>query len=123
MGETVGCGDLAAAEIPHQDHIAEHAEIARRPDHAPGRVQPCAVFKVANVFARRGEDLNISIAISDHVIVSRGILLGVSHKQAASDVLNVEGSEAWGIRERNAPSQERQFTGEELQVKFSGDFC
>src|SRR5277367_2915565 len=35
LSEPVVCGDPAAAEITHEDAVAENAEIARRPDHSP----------------------------------------------------------------------------------------
>ena len=96
MVEAVERSNPAALEISHQDRIAEYAEVARCPDHSPRGVEPWTMFQSADVFAGGRKDLNIAVAISAHIIVPRRILFGVRHKQAAADVLHIEGGEALG---------------------------
>ena len=96
VGEAIEGGDPAAAEIADEDGVAEDAEITRRPDNAPGGIEPGAVIEVGDVFAGGCEDFDKTISGTGDIVVTSGILLGVGDEQRASDVLNVEWGEAWG---------------------------
>jgi hypothetical protein len=44
----------------------------------------------------QGEDFNVAQAITGHIIVPRGVLFGVSGKQTAANVLDIEWRETLG---------------------------
>src|SRR4029077_11399087 len=83
-----------SAEITDQDGVAEGAEVARRPHHAPRRVHPRPVLQVTDMLAVGSKDLDEAEALTADGIVPQGILLGVSHEQAAANVLDIEGSKS-----------------------------
>ena len=60
VSKAVECGDPTAAEIAYQNGIAEFAEIASGPHHAPRRVEPVAMREVADVPALGSEDFDES---------------------------------------------------------------
>lgn len=92
MGKAVEGGNPAAPEISDEQGIAELAEIARCPDNSPGRVEPIAMLKAGDKFARWGVDVDEAETISAHGVVEGGVLLGIGHEKASADVLYVE----WG---------------------------
>src|SRR6266478_2959826 len=93
IGEAIESGNPAAAEITDENGVAELTKVARGPDDSPGCIHPGAVLKVADVFAGGREDFNKAEAVTGHVIVPGGVLLGVSDKESAADILHVERSE------------------------------
>src|SRR5579859_1262697 len=93
-GEAVEGGNPAAAEITDEDGVAELAEVARGPDHAPGSVEPVAVLEAALEFAVGAEDINETAAIAQDRVVAECILPGIGNEEAAADILDVEGREA-----------------------------
>lgn len=94
MRESVERGDPAAAEVSDQDAVAEFAEVARGPDHAPRRIHPVSVLQRALVGPARAVNLDKSIPGSRCVIVPLRVLFGVGHEKAAADVLDVKRSKA-----------------------------
>src|SRR5271168_4972310 len=92
-GESVVSSDPPAAEISHEDAVAEDTEIAGRPNDSPRRIQPGTVLKMADVVTIGLVKFNETIAFAGHVIMLGGVLLGVGDEECSANVLDVEGSE------------------------------
>ena len=88
LGEAVEGGNPAAAEIAHEDGVAELAEVARSPDDSPGSVEPVAVFEATLELTGGTEDIDETEAGATDGVVAGTILLSVGDEQAAADVLS-----------------------------------
>src|SRR5271168_1542623 len=93
LGESVVSSDPPAAEISHEDAVAEDTEIAGRPNDSPRRIQRGTVLKMADVVTIGLVKFHETIALTGHVVMLRGVLLGVGNKERSADILNVEGRE------------------------------
>src|SRR6266481_3077135 len=96
VGESVKGGDPTTAEVANQNGIAKLTEITRGPNNSPGCIEPGTMLEMGDVPSSGSKDLNEAQAVACHVIVSGGVLLGISDEEAAADVLNVERCEATG---------------------------
>src|SRR6266567_2749857 len=91
-GHRIKGGNLAAAEVPHQQLIAELAEISRCLRYPPRRVEPEPVFQAHDKAAIGVEDLDKAVPLSGHVVKQRdGIQQGIGDEQLAPYVHDVEG--------------------------------
>src|SRR5580704_1017780 len=90
LREPVVSSDPTAAEIAHENAVAENTKIAGSPNNSPGRIQPWTVLEMADVLAIGLVELNESIAFACHVIVFGGVLFCVGNEKGSADVLNVE---------------------------------
>src|SRR5437016_1748955 len=81
VGEAVKRGDPTTAEVAHENGVAELTEIARGPNNSPGCIQPSTMLKMSDVLSSGREDFNKAQTVACHVIVSGGVLLGISDEE------------------------------------------
>src|SRR5581483_2956724 len=95
-GESVIRGNLSAAEIAHQNVVAEFAEIARCPHDSPRRIEPGTILEAGQKFAGGAKEIHESKTGAGDVVVFCRILLRIGHKEAAPNVLNIKRRETLG---------------------------
>ena len=54
------------------------------------------MLQVSNMTPGRSENFDETVAVTGHIIVSRGILLSVSYEKASANVLDIEGRKTSG---------------------------
>src|ERR1700724_4609689 len=84
--------DRVTAEVTDEDGVAELTEAGRRPDHAPGSVEPVAMLQTLQQVAVTIEDVDeavTGIAGLDGIVLGR-ILLGVGDVDVRPDSLDVK---------------------------------